>query len=539
MDSYSSPSMEDGVMGQGLFIGLLEMLFPGLTYLPYLAAFSFLVKYILESWSESITARFISTIEIRAQDETYNYLMNWVSRNNLSRDNYRLQASTTITNEGFNWADEGEKKHDVDNDDEGDAVARQVSDLRPKVSLYNAKPLHWTPAFGTHFFRYENRILAFTRSLEGGNYTSMPRQPEKISISCFGRDATVLKRLLYNARIDFLEKQKGRTSIFRATKYSAEDEMSWTRCMSKATRPMSTIALEESLKQGLVKDLRRYLDPQTKHWYANRGIPYRRGYLFSGPPGTGKTSLTLAAAGLMGLDIYMVNLNSPRMDEDNLATLFQELPYTCVVLLEDIDATGLTQKRGGEAANTGSRGRKKRDRDRISLSGLLNTIDGVAAQEGRILVMTSNHTENIDPALLRPGRIDFTIKFGLATSETATTLFTQMYDAPGLEGEASEMEKKAISRDEVVASTSLRKQALEFGKKIPDLALSPAAIQGFLLTHQEDPDGAIAAVDDWVQQALTQEEIKVSTADAVSESGEDSYSEGDDDGDEDSIVRDG
>ncbi|RSM02588.1 hypothetical protein CEP52_007851 [Fusarium oligoseptatum] len=537
MDSYSSPSMEDGVMGQGLFIGLLEMLFPGLTYLPYLAAFSFLVKYILESWSESITARFISTIEIRAQDETYNYLMNWVSRNNLSRDNYRLQASTTITNEGFNWADEGEKKHDVDNDDEGDAVARQVSDLRPKVSLYNAKPLHWTPAFGTHFFRYENRILAFTRSLEGGNYTSMPRQPEKISISCFGRDATVLKRLLYNARIDFLEKQKGRTSIFRATKYSAEDEMSWTRCMSKATRPMSTIALEESLKQGLVKDLRRYLDPQTKHWYANRGIPYRRGYLFSGPPGTGKTSLTLAAAGLMGLDIYMVNLNSPRMDEDNLATLFQELPYTCVVLLEDIDATGLTQKRGGETGNIGSRGRKKRDRDRISLSGLLNTIDGVAAQEGRILVMTSNHTENIDPALLRPGRIDFTIKFGLATSETATTLFTQMYDAPGLEGESSEVEKKVISKDEVVASTSLRSQALEFGKRIPDLALSPAAIQGFLLTYQEDPDGAITAVDDWVQQTLAQEEIKVSTPDAVSESGEDSDSEGDDVEDEDSIVR--
>lgn len=263
MDSQSSPSMEDGVMGQGLFIGLLEMLFPGLTYLPYLAAFSFLVKYILESWSESITARFISTIEIRAQDETYNFLMNWVSRNSLSQDNYRLHASTTLTNECFNWADDGQEKRDVDNDDEGDPVARQVSDLRPKVSMYNAKPLHWTPAFGTHFFRYENRILAFTRSLESGNYTSMPRQPERLSISCFGRDATVLKRLLYNARIDFLEKQKGRTSIFRATKISEDDEMIWTRCMSKATRPMSTIALEESLKQGLIKDLRRYLDPQA------------------------------------------------------------------------------------------------------------------------------------------------------------------------------------------------------------------------------------------------------------------------------------
>ncbi|KAJ3545023.1 hypothetical protein NM208_g2721 [Fusarium decemcellulare] len=527
MDSYSSSGMEDSVIGQGLFTLVLEKLFPGLTFLPYFAALGFFLKYIFESWAESITARFISTVEIRAQDETYNYLMNWVSRNSLSRDNYRLHASATITNEAFNWGEEDKSTRDAD-DDEGDAVAKQVSRLRNTTSLYNAKPLHWTPAYGTHFFRYENRILAFTRSLESGNYTSMPRQPERVSISCLGRDATVLKRLLYNARIDFLEKQKGRTSIFRATKVDAEDDMSWMRCMSKATRPMSTIALEESHKQGLIKDLRRYLDPQTKHWYANRGIPYRRGYLFSGPPGTGKTSLTLAAAGLMGLDIYMVNLNSPRLNEDNLATLFQELPSTCLVLLEDIDATGLTQKRSQETATMGSRRRKKRDQERISLSGLLNTIDGVAAQEGRVLVMTSNHTDNIDPALLRPGRIDFTIKFGLATSETATTLFKQMYNAPGVEAEA-----------EKATNTALRSQALEFGTKIPDLALSPAAIQGFLLTHQDDPDQALAAVDSWVQQTLNQKEPEVSVPDKVSESGEDSLdSDGDDDGDDGSDFED-
>ncbi|KAH7113115.1 hypothetical protein B0J13DRAFT_631238 [Dactylonectria estremocensis] len=151
--------------------------------------------------------------------------------------------------------------------------------------------------------------------------------------------------------------------------------------------------------------------------------------------------------------------------------------------------------------------------------------------------MTSNHTENIDPALLRPGRIDFTIKFGLATSDTATTLFTQMYDAPGVEGEGPEAEK-AIGRGGVAASTSLTSQALEFGKKIPDLTLSPAAIQGFLLTHQNVPDGAIAACDGWVQQPLNQKETEISVPEVVSESGEGSSdSEGDDDGDDGSDVR--
>ncbi|KAF4945351.1 hypothetical protein FSARC_14448 [Fusarium sarcochroum] len=523
---------QDSIMSQGLFIGLLEMIFPGLTYLPYLAAFAFVVKYALESWSESITARFISTVEIRAQDETYNYLMNWVSRNSISRDNHRLQASATLTNSCFSWSDDEDNKPDVDDDDEDDPVARQIGELRSKTSLYNAKPVYWTPAFGTHFFRYENRILAFSRSLESGNYTSNPRQPEKLAISCLGRDATVLKRLLYNARIDFLEKQKGKTSIFRATRFDGDDDMSWTRCMSKATRPMSTIALEEPLKQGLIKDLRRYLDPQTKHWYANRGIPYRRGYIFSGPPGTGKTSLTLAAAGLMGLDIYMVNLNSPRLNEDSLASLFQKLPYTCLVLLEDIDATGLAQKRNMETASMGIRRRKKQDAERLSLSGLLNIIDGVAAQEGRVLVMTSNHTENIDPALLRPGRIDFTINFHLATSEAAETLFTQMYDAPDVYGGGHDAEKKSIA-----ASKSLESQALEFRNKIPDLALSPAAIQGFLLTHQEDPDGALAAVEGWVQEILNQKELVASVPEqAVESEKEFSGSEEDNDSDEGSDI---
>ncbi|KAF4331636.1 BCS1 precursor [Fusarium beomiforme] len=524
---------QDSVMSQGLFIGLLEMIFPGMTYLPYFAAFAFIIKFAFESWSEAITARFISTVEIHAQDETYNYLMNWISRNNISQDNYRLQASATLNNSAFNWPDEAENENnpDVDGDEEADPVARQINEMRSKsaTSLYNAKPLYWTPAFGTHFFRYENRMLAFTRSLEGSNYTSTPRQPEKLSISCLGRDATVLKRLLYNARIDFCEKQKGKTGIFRATKLYSEDEMSWTRCMSKATRPMSTIALDEHLKQNLVKDLRRYLDRQTKHWYATRGIPYRRGYLFSGPPGTGKTSLTLAAAGLMGLDIYMVNLNSPRINEDSLASLFQKLPYTCMVLLEDIDATGLAQRRGADTATMGAKGRKKKDAERLSLSGLLNIIDGAAAQEGRVLVMTSNHTENIDPALIRPGRIDFTISFQLATSEAAETLFIQMFDAPDV---IHESEKKAVK--------SLQDQAREFRDKIPNLALSPAAIQGFLLTHQEDPEGALAAVDEWVKQILEQKNVAVSVPEEIEESEKefsDSEEEGDSDGGSDIQYR--
>ncbi|KAM5350630.1 hypothetical protein ACJ41O_007135 [Fusarium nematophilum] len=518
----------DSIVSQGLFVGLLEMLFPGLTYLPYVAALTLIARYILDSWSNSITARFTSTVEINSHDASYNYVMDWVSRNRLSRENYRLLASTSISNNAFTWSDENasrDRRGMEDSIEETRIMGNGVTDLRSKIALYNARPLHWTPAMGTHFFRYEGRFLSFKRSIENQNSMG-PRQPEKLVISCLGRDATVLKKLIYSARLDYLEKERGRTSIYRATRVYHDEDLSWTKCMSKATRPMSTIALDESVKQRLIKDLQRYLDPKTERWYETRGIPHRRGYLFSGPPGTGKTSLTLAAAGLMGLDIYMINLDSPRLNEDNLASLFQDLPHTCVVLLEDIDATGLTQKRKRQVAGKGLKQRKKRSQDGVSLSGLLNIIDGVAAQEGRVLVMTSNHTENIDPALLRPGRIDFSIKFGLATKGTAVKIFTQMYDIP----EEDQGEKEADKE-----GASLRVLAAEFGKRIPELVLSPAAIQGFLLTHQDDPEGAVGAVDGWVEEAMRDKAVAVPEKEEPreEESKESEGSESGDDGSED------
>jgi chaperone BCS1 len=202
----------------------------------------------------------------------------------------------------------------------------------------------------------------------------------------------------------------------------------------------------------------------------------------------------------MGLDIYMISLNSPLLSEDTLATLFRDLPRTCLVLLEDIDATNLTHKREviSVESKTPAGPKRVREREPVSLSGLLNVIDGVGAQEGRVLVMTSNHTENIDPALLRPGRVDFSVKFGLATSHMATQLFTQMYEDKAEEAE----EEMRMSLKETEDLNSL---AVEFGKKVPELTFSPAALQGFLLTHQDDPHGAVEAVEGWVEERAAQD----------------------------------
>src|SRR5271163_3253088 len=105
------------------------------------------------------------------------------------------------------------------------------------------------------------------------------------------------------------------------------------------------VILNESGKRELLKDIGDFLDQTARQWYSNRGIPYRRGYLLYGPPGTGKSSLSFAIAGYFKLKIYIVSLNSLAMNEENLSTLFAELPKQCVVLLEDIDTAGLTHTR--------------------------------------------------------------------------------------------------------------------------------------------------------------------------------------------------
>ncbi|KAM0344123.1 hypothetical protein ACHAPU_007844 [Fusarium lateritium] len=503
----SNSTSSKSLWARGSMAGLVETLFPASSSLPSVAFLLYLTPFLIQAAGDSLKTQFVSSVEIKADDDIFTYVMSWVARNSkLSRNNHRLLASSSTSSEESFMFGQKPARDDVDVEDADDGIddTESLDVLRSKISLYNARPLHWTPSIGTHLFIYERRFVAFTRSVEASEPALFGRRSEKVTISCLGRNPDVLKRIIYNARIEYLEKQRGRTSIYRAVK-AFGDELTWTKCMSKPTRPMSTIALDEALKQSLIKDLSRYLNPRTKNWYATRGIPYRRGYLFSGPPGTGKTSLTLAAAGLMGLNIYMISLSSPNLSEDSLATLFRDLPRTCLVLLEDIDAAGITDKR---KTKTEKNGPPKPQREPISLSGLLNVIDGVGAQEGRVLVMTSNHVENIDPALLRPGRVDFSVEFGLASSETTTQLFKLMYGTSydGVGAKQAESSEKAL-----VTTDSIDALAEEFAEKVPELMFSPAALQGYLLMYQDDPLGAVNAVDGWVDEQQHAKQTEVET----------------------------
>ncbi|KAK0628116.1 putative mitochondrial chaperone bcs1 [Bombardia bombarda] len=323
------------------------------------------------------------------------------------------------------------------------------------------KTLSYSPWNGAFFFWYKNHLLVF-RCREKEVRFSIE---EAVSISCFGWSSAILKELLSECKDKYLKLVQNKTSVFE------HREHRWVRTSTKDIRPIRT-------------------------WYSQRGIPYRRGYLLYGPPGTGKSSLSGSIAGHFHLDIYSLSLSG--VCEGDLKTLFGKLPGKCVVVLEDIDAVRTTRSRDGEEDKSG-KGSK------VSLSALLNVLDGFASQEGRLLVMTTNHIEKLDSALIRAGRVDMKIEFRLADKDMITQLFHLIYKQS--EDDIPEKGKR------IEADKTVERLAEAFVAKVPELQYSPAEVMSFLVVHKQSPKVALDNVDQWMDR-IREERANVKRADS-------------------------
>ncbi|KAJ5591978.1 uncharacterized protein N7459_002347 [Penicillium hispanicum] len=528
-----------------------------LQYFVVLALFGASLRYLTQYISGLCKEYLVSTAEIRLDDEIFNYFMYWMSRQPHMKRTNRFVAG--VKTNGYWSEDEDSDSEDEREFDELDepgsgSGAGSFDEYWAKVvSRDKYKPLRFTPSQGRHFFWYKGQPLMLERQHQ--NQTARwVLNNERLYLSCIGRDATILKNLLAEAQQAYVERDGNRTVIYRGRQYSLGGSFSWDRCMARSPRPLSTVVLDHEQKQAFIEDLKEYLHPRTRRWYSNRGIPYRRGYLLHGPPGTGKTSLCFAAAGLLGLKLYLLNLNSKALDEDNLSSLFSGLPHRCIVLLEDVDTAGITHRRGKTVADAAKEKEKAAQMevpedlsddadqlapidaskgDGITLSGLLNVIDGVAASEGRILIMTTNHPEKLDAALLRPGRVDMSIAFECTSQKDIEELFASIYmtmegdlprqsasrrlsnsqTQPTANGttihpqqlkrtESQEMrDKNAQDAQDRLDSLRSRITALskQFATVVPSGEFTAAEIQGYLLNYKNTPEDAIQRADAWVQ----------------------------------------
>lgn len=149
----------------------------------------------------------------------------------------------------------------------------------------------------------------------------------------------------------------------------------------------------------------------------------------------GKTSFVKALASELQLCIYVVTLSSRSITDDSLRELLSLVRKRGILLFEDIDAAFPDRSRrcNKDAAADAATplaigdGAAPSDSGTLSFSGLLNALDGVAAQEGNMVFMTTNHITRLDAALTRPGRVDMRCEFALCDAAQARALFLRFY----------------------------------------------------------------------------------------------------------------
>ena len=305
------------------------------------------------------------------------------------------------------------------------------------------------PAPGLHWFWYGGRPfrVGFYRSEDTRGWT--PKRTETLYFITIGRQQSFLKEF-----VDEIVACHERKLDVQSFLY-AYDEC-WSRVEAYMPRQLEAVVLEPGEKERLLQDVEKFRGSRRR--YRELGIPYHRGYLLYGPPGTGKTSLVSALAAKFAMSIYVVDLST--FNDRSLINAINDVPPNSVVLFEDIDCmkSGKTRDKLEEWVNkqegASSGAREEPDKLGVTLSGLLNVLDGFRAPESVLFVMTSNKLEALDPALLRPGRIDFRLFLGKATDRQKVELYRRFFP------ETSEFEAEMFVEEHQSAETMAEFQGL-------------------------------------------------------------------------------
>ena len=289
------------------------------------------------------------------------------------------------------------------------------------------------PAPGKHWFWRGRRpfVVYFYRSEDTKGWS--PKRSESLTFSTVGRNQEFLKLFVDEIAACHERKVGVASSLYVFEEY-------WARVGSYVPRRLESVILKPGEKKQLMQDIERFKNSAER--YRQLGVPYHRGYLLYGPPGTGKTSLVSAIAAKFDMSIYAVNLAD--FTDRTLIRALNDVPRNSVILFEDIDCMKSGKARSSPAETQDRKaGGASEDKNEVppllgvTLSGLLNALDGFSAPENVLFVMTSNRVEVLDAALLRPGRIDYKLYMGQANNRQKVELYKRFF--PEAEEAAAEL----------------------------------------------------------------------------------------------------
>lgn len=363
--------------------------------LAYLRLLPGYIWMILRRW-------FVYTIEVSSSDLVYTGVTAWLSANDVASKCHSFKAMT-IRFQQNNW-------YSTKQTNKNSSLVKEQVTKKLGMLLKPLNEFRWFWKDGSLVFFYTYR-----EKFEQSNGSGNDRTEDGTQVSQAGE-------MYYETYVFSSWFKTGRKAITNILKESikgisesVDDRLeikllksqfgsaSWESLDTKPKRFMDSVALHKDQKDDILADARLFFD--SKAWYESVGLPWRRGYLLYGPPGNGKSTLVTALASELDRPIYIMNVSDLKSD---LAAMdaFNSVPEGSIILLEEIDtAFDTDRKRSGGAPSD------------FSFSGLLNSLDGVAGQVGSIIIMTTNHVDKLDKALIRPGRSDKKILFSNCSKE--------------------------------------------------------------------------------------------------------------------------
>ncbi|KGO70596.1 ATPase, AAA-type, core [Penicillium italicum] len=408
--------------------------------------------------------RMLVDVEISIKDDSYPWFLHWMTLYQQSQLNAGKAAANTST-----YMDRFLQKLTPG--------MRHLSIQTQKVEHSNgAIHTHFSliPGPGKHVLRYKNAFVFVNRMRESKSRDIQTGKPwETITLTTLYSQRHIFEDLFTEAHAYAAKGHEGKTTIYNS--WGTE----WKPFGNpRRKRPLESVVLHEGVKERVVADVEDFISSSS--WYHDRGIPYRRGYLLYGPPGTGKSSFIQALAGELNYDIAILNLSERGLTDDRLNHLLTIVPNRTLVLLEDVDAAFSNRREQTDA--DGYRGAN------VTFSGLLNALDGVASAEERIIFLTTNHVERLDEALVRPGRVDMTVRLGEVTRYQVGCLWDRFYEEIDTDGVYRKLFLARLQELGLIEDESGHKADRSMNT-------SAAALQGLFLYNKGNMEGAISMAE--------------------------------------------
>lgn len=439
---------------------------------------------------------------------TYNPSMFKIPGEKVTKNNMWSSRHVCFFSENFRavWSDIIQKKLNVnsmieyvDIDEYNEIENEDNKDFKKEMFLINdEEPFYIGDGIYCQISKY--------KSLSDDDRSKIKTEEVDIILTSYKYDVYYLKEYVEKTRDIYVKKmknkRKGKQFLYSIKSKKEDDEAEWNEYEFSSYRNFNNLFFEG--KEEYLKQITHFIN--NEKWYQDKGIPYTLGIGLYGPPGTGKTSFIKALSNYLKRDIISLSLANIETEEE-LYNIYFEERYNKknktrigfrdkIIVLEDIDCMSEIvknrniDKENKIIENTEKENRIEVDSDdgklftllkdtcttknieikkakkQITLSFLLNLIDGINENTGRILIITSNHYDSLDPALIRPGRIDMTIGLDKATKKTIIEMYKYFYNSEFPGYYRNKIKEKEYTACEIVNMHMISKNKTEFLKML-------------------------------------------------------------------------